>query len=182
MGEKSPDVRASNGLYVFSSSSAVLNSVTVGDLIVLNGKVAQYRPAASPNYLYLTELSSPTGISVISSNNAITPLILGKDRSPPTREFSALDVGADGFLSVPNNSSRITEVNADLQPDNYGLDFWQSLQGQLVTIPKPVATSFQNSYGEFWVYGDWNITGKNSRGGISLTFGNAYTSIVPLPS
>ncbi|KJA21217.1 hypothetical protein HYPSUDRAFT_42349 [Hypholoma sublateritium FD-334 SS-4] len=171
VGEKSLDVRESNGILVFSSSSTVLNSVAVGDFISLNGKVAQYRPAASPNYLYLTELSSPTGISVITSNNTITPLILGKDRSPPTREFSALDVGADGFLSVPNNSSRITEINADLQPDKYGLDFWQSLQGQLVTIPKPVATSFQNSYGEFWVYGDWNITGKNSRGGISLTFG-----------
>ena len=80
-------------------------------------------------------------------------------------------MGNDGFLSVPNNSSRIEVVNATLEPDKYGMDFWESLEGQLVMIPKPTATAFQNNFGEFWVYGDWNITGRNSRGGISITFG-----------
>jgi hypothetical protein len=148
-----------------------LKSVTVGDFISLSGKVSEYRPATSPNYVFVTEITSPTGIAVLSSNNTVTPVILGKDRNPPTQYLSSLDVGPDGFLSVPNNSSQITVVNSTLEPEKYGVDFWESLEGQLVTIPKPIAANFQNSYGEFWVYGDWKTTGKNGRGGLSITFG-----------
>lgn len=143
----------------------------------MSGKVAEYRPAASPDYLTATEITSPTNITVLSSNNTVTPVILGKDRSPPTQYFSSLDIGPDGFLSVPNNSSRISLVNATLEPEEYGMDFWKSLEGQLVTVPKPVATDFQNNYGEFWVYGDWKTTGKNGRGGLSITFGEVQTSM-----
>jgi len=121
--------------------------------------------------LSLTELTFPADIVVGSSNNVVTPVILGKDRSPPTRHFSALDVGADGFLSVPNDMNRIEEVNGDLQPDKYGLDFWESLEGQLVTIPGPTSLGFPNDRGEFWVYGEWNVTGKNKRGGLTINLG-----------
>lgn len=119
----------------------------------------------------MTELSSPTNITVLSSNNTIKPVVLGKDRSPPTQQLSALDKGTDGFLSVPTNTSRVETVNATLQPDQYGLDFWESLEGQLVVIPSPVAIDFTSSYGETWIYGDWNVTGKNSRGGLTMTIG-----------
>ncbi|KAF9480152.1 DNase I-like protein [Pholiota conissans] len=171
VGEKTDDIRASNGLFVFSSSTTVLNKVAVGNLISLTAKVQEFRSSTAPNDLTGTELASPTNIVVLSTNNTITPVILGKDRSPPTQLFSALDVGPDGFLSVPNNSSQIDTVNAPLQPDLYGMDFWASLEGQLVTIPKPVGTAFPNSFGEIWVYGDWETTGKNSRGGLTMTFG-----------
>ncbi|KAF8895444.1 Endonuclease/exonuclease/phosphatase [Infundibulicybe gibba] len=168
-GDRVKDPRVSNGLFVFSTPS--LSLVSVGDKISLGGKVAEFRSATSPDNLFTTELDSPTNITIISSNNTLTPLVLGKDRSPPTEQLSALDTGHDGFLSVPNNRSRVSIVNATLQPNKFGMDFWESLEGQLVTIPKPIATDFQNSFGEFWVYGDWKITGKNSRGGISITFG-----------
>ncbi|TRM63932.1 DNase I-like protein [Schizophyllum amplum] len=171
MGEPVDDVRVSTGLYVYSSSSTVLDAVAVGDEISLSGTVSEYRSSSSPDYLFLTELASPSAISVLSSNNTVTPIILGVDRSPPTQKLSGLDIGEDGWLSVPNNVTRIEEVNATLVPDAYGLDFWESLEGQLVMIPSPVALNFENSYGEFWVYGDWPVTGKNARGGLSLTFG-----------
>ena len=41
----------------------------------------------------------------------------------------------------------------------------------MVTVRSPVAIDFETSFGEFWVYGDWDVTGKNSRGGLSVTFG-----------
>ncbi|KAF9046318.1 Endonuclease/exonuclease/phosphatase [Panaeolus papilionaceus] len=170
-GERSADVRISNGLFVFSSAAAVLNSVTVGDSISLNGRVSEFRAASRPNDLSITELEAPSNITIISKGNPVLPVILGQDRSPPTRLFSALDTGRDGFLSVPNNSSRIESVNATLEPSKYGMDFWESLEGQLVTIRKPTATAFQNNFGEFWVYGDWKVTGRNSRGGLSVNFG-----------
>ncbi|PPQ91687.1 hypothetical protein CVT25_012900 [Psilocybe cyanescens] len=171
LGEKSADIRESNGLFIFSSSATILKSVTVGDFISLGGSVSEFRSASSPNNLFITELVSPTNITVLSSNNSINPVILGKDRSPPTQQFNALDNGPDGFLSVPNNRSLVSTTNATLQPDKFGMDFWESLEGQLVTIPKPIATAFQNNFGEFWVHGDWKVTGKNSRGGLTITFG-----------
>ncbi|KAI0821994.1 DNase I-like protein [Trametes gibbosa] len=163
--------RFSRGLNIFSSSKSVLDSVSVGDLISLSGVVAEFRSSGSPNNLFATEIQSPKSITVLSSNNAVTPIVLGSDRSPPTRKLSALDTGSDGWLSVPNNQSSVDATNATLTPDTFGMDFWSSLEGQLVTVPNPVALDFANNFGEFWVHGDWAVTGKNSRGGLTLTFG-----------
>ncbi|KAI0632003.1 DNase I-like protein [Trametes polyzona] len=165
------NARVSNGLNVFTTSKNILNSVNVGDLISLSGVVSEFRSSGSPNNLFATELDSPKNIVVLSSNNTITPVVLGRDRSPPTRKLSALDVGSDGWLSVPNNQSLIDSANATLDPQDFGIDFWSSLEGQLVTVPNPVALDFANSFGEFWVHGDWDVTGKNSRGGLTLTLG-----------
>ncbi|KJA29577.1 hypothetical protein HYPSUDRAFT_174278 [Hypholoma sublateritium FD-334 SS-4] len=188
LGNKTSDERASNGLFVFTTSTAILKQVNVGNLISLSGKVQEFRSSTAPNDLVGTELGSPSNIVVLSQNNTVTPVILGQDRSPPMQLFSALDVGLDGFLSVPNNVSLIDSVNATLQPDLYGMDFWSSLEGQLVTIPGPIGTAFPNSFGEIWVHGTWGTTGKNSRGGLTMTFGpdgipdgNPETVIVGAP-
>lgn len=150
----------------------VLAQVSVRDLVSLSGTVAEFRPASvAHNDLFLTELGSPHDIVILSSNNTITPVILGKDRSPPTQQLTFLDNGPDGFLSAPNNVTRLESVNSTLQPEEYGLDFWESLEGQLVVVPKPIALGFPNRFGEFWVHGDWPVTGKNSRGGLTMTFG-----------
>ncbi|TCD70910.1 hypothetical protein EIP91_001219 [Steccherinum ochraceum] len=126
---------------------------------------------SDPDNLFATELDSPTNILVLSSNNTVKPLILGRDRSPPTQALSGLDTGRDGWLSVPNNRTQVDTVNATLQPDKFGMDFWSSLESQLVTVKKPTALEFENNFGEFWVYGDWKVTGKNKRGGLTITFG-----------
>ncbi|KAG5638165.1 hypothetical protein H0H81_001461 [Sphagnurus paluster] len=170
-GQRVDDIRVSNGLYIFSTSATVQNQVSVGDNISLSGRVAEYRSSTSPNDLFLTEIEFPANITVLSRNNPVNPVILGKDRSPPTQHLTALDDGPDGFLSVPNNVTRIESINPSLQPDKYGLDFWESLEGQFVQVQQPVALNFQNSYGEFWVHGNWKVTGKNLHGGLTMTFG-----------
>lgn len=172
-GEPSDDIRVSNGLYVYGSTNAV-----VGDNISLGGKVANYRSSSNPSYMYLVELTAPSNITVISSDNEVTPVVLGVDRSPPTQYLSALDVGSDGWLSVPNNVSQLSVKNPELEPERYGMDFWKSLDAQLVVVPNPIALNFDNSYGEFWVRGDWEVTGLNGRGGLSLTFGKSYTCLL----
>lgn len=173
-GEPSTDARASHGLYVFGSS--LVNRTAVGDLISLSGRVSDYRAttAARLNDLVLTELASPTNLTVLSSGNPVVPRVLTGSLVPPTQAFTALDnaAGPDGWLSVPNNQSLITRTNATLEPTKYGLDFWASLEGQLVTLKSPVALNFENQYGEFWVYSsEWPVIGKNARGGITITFG-----------
>ncbi|KAG5642669.1 hypothetical protein DXG03_002353 [Asterophora parasitica] len=168
-GDKVADTRISTGVYVFSST--VLDQVAVGDKISLSARVTEYRSKTAPNDLFLTELELPGNITVLSQNNAVKPVVLGKDRSPPTESLTPLDAGPDGFLSVPNNQTQLEAVNPTLQPEYYGLDFWESLEGQLVQIKKPVALGFGNNFGDFWVRGDWKVTGQNSRGGLTLAFG-----------
>lgn len=170
-GDRSDDVRVSNGIFIYSTFASVLDAVNIGDQVSLGGVVSEFRTASSPNNLLTTEITYPVNVTVLSSNNTVTPIVLGKDRSPPTELLSALDVGGDGFLSVPNNSTLLTAANSTLDPSKYGLDFWESLEGQLVTVPAPVALGFPNNYGEFWVHGDWPVTGKNSRGGLTVTIG-----------
>ena len=173
-GEGVKDKAVSTGIMVFSTSSTVLGSVKVGDMVSLSAKVSEFRSASAPNDLHLTELTSPTNITVLSSGNSVVPIVLGRDRSPPTQHFSSLDTGKDGFLSVPGNQSLQDTPDHLLQPNKYGLDFWESLEGQVVTIPHPISLGFGNSFGEFWVRGNWHATGVNNRGGLTITFGT-YT-------
>ncbi|KAI9058193.1 DNase I-like protein [Trametes sanguinea] len=172
-GSPSDDPRVSNGLSIFSESKSVLASVSVGDLISLSGTVAEFRSNSDPNNLFVTEIDSPHAITVLSTNNTVAPLVLGPNsRSPPTQKLSALDKGADSWLSVPNNQSLVEATNATLRPDEFGMDFWSSLEGRLVTVRAPVALDFENDFGEFWVRGgDWQVTGKNGRGGLTITIG-----------
>ncbi|KAG9247714.1 Endonuclease/exonuclease/phosphatase [Calycina marina] len=161
----STDLRASNSIYVYGSSA--LNNVTVGDIITLDAKVSEYR--SSINYLYLTELISATNIIVISQGNAVKPIVLGDKviSGPPTEQYSALDDG--DVFGVPSNESTVSAENPTLQPQLYGLDFWESLSGELITIKSPTAVSKPNTYGDTWIVGSWEITGRNERRGVTMT-------------
>jgi len=160
------DKRYSNSLYLFGSALGKNASIELGDVITVNGRVSEYR--SDPTYVYLTEL---TGAKIVSSTKGgpqAKPRVIGKDTSsPPTEQFSSLD-GGDIF-AVPNNQSLISVSNPTLQPDKFGMDFWESLSGELVTVTAPVAIAKPNSFGETWVVGDWKTTGKNGRGGLTLS-------------
>jgi hypothetical protein len=169
VGEPSDDPRVSNGLRVYGINS--LRAVNVGDLVSLSGRVAEYRSPFRPNDLLLTELERPARLRILSSGNVVEPIVLGRDRVPPISPLSASDNGTDAWLSVPSNITLLETVNATLQPDKFGLDFWESLEGQLVTVKRPTALNFPDRFGSFWAHGDWPVSGKNSRGGLSLIFG-----------
>ncbi|KAH8677555.1 Endonuclease/exonuclease/phosphatase [Xylariales sp. PMI_506] len=178
--EKGTDPTVSDAIYVYGSALAKNTSIATGDVIVLNGKVSEYR--SSSDYLYLTEIASPSVTAILSHGQLVDPLIIGKDTlSPPTEQYTSLDNG--DVFGVPNNQSLLSSVNPVLEPENYGLDFWESLSGQLVTIESPVAISKPNSYGEHWVVGSWATTGQNARGGLTLTSkdGNPEAVIVGDP-
>jgi hypothetical protein len=159
------DIRSSNSIYVFGSGA--LKNVTVGDIITLGGTVAEYRSAST--YLYLTELTSPKNITVLSSNNTVTPVVIGEGllKCPPTEQFSSLD-NRDVY-GLPNNASLVSVSNPTLNPLIYGLDFWESLTGELVTVKKPTAIAKPNRYGDTWVVGNWIASGRNQRGGLTMT-------------
>ncbi|ETS77558.1 hypothetical protein PFICI_11432 [Pestalotiopsis fici W106-1] len=164
--EKGTDPKVSDAIYVYGSALASNASIVTGDVIVLNGKVSEYRSAST--YLYLTEITSPTVTAILEHGQTVEPLVIGVDTlSPPTGEYTSLDAG--DVFAVPNNQSLISAVNPELDPENYGLDFWESLVGQLVTVQSPVALSKPNQYGDQWVVGSWATTGENERGGLTIT-------------
>jgi len=158
------DVRTSESIYVFGKTFGA--NLSVGDSIVVDAKVQEFR--SNKDYIYLTELSSPKLAEKVSSGNNVAPLVIGKDTpGPPTEQFSGLD-GGDVF-AVPNNASQISVANPVLEPGKYGLDFWESLSGELVTVRTPRALGKPNNFGDTWVVGDWKATGKNGRGGLTMS-------------
>jgi predicted extracellular nuclease len=163
------DIRTSESVYVFGRLPSNV-TVATGDIIVLDGLVSEYRSSSA--YIYLTEITRPANIKVLSHGNAVKPVVMGKqDTSPPTEQFSGLDNG--DVFSLPNNSSQISTTNPVLQPWAYGLDFWESLSGELVIIKNPSSLGKPNQYNETWVAGNWKKTGKNKRGGLTMTDGDA---------
>lgn len=158
------DDRSSQSIYVFNRAFA--SNLTVGDSIVIGGRVTEFR--SNKDYIYLTEIDRPTLTRRVSSGNRVEPLVIGKDtRDPPTKEYTSLD-GGDVF-AVPSNKTLVSVTNPTLEPSKYGLDFWESLTGELVTVRKPVALTKPNSFGDTWVAGNWKLTGKNDRDGLTLS-------------
>ncbi|RJE26770.1 hypothetical protein PHISCL_00902 [Aspergillus sclerotialis] len=156
------DPATSESIYVYGNSTS--SDVSVGDIITLDGHVSEYR--SSDDYVYLTELTKPSGVKVTSGGNDVKPVVLGKDGlSPPTKQFSSLD---DGNIFGTGNSSQISSSNPVLQPDKYGMDFWESLSAELVTVTNPRAVGKPNKYGDTWIVGDWSVNGAgNERGGVT---------------
>lgn len=158
------DAATSDSIYVYSSS--VGSSLSVGDIISLDAKVSQYRSTST--YLYLLELTSPTNVQVLSSNNTVTPLVIGEDTlSPPTEQYTSLDGG--DIYAVPNAVANVSTENPVLDPETYGLDFWRSLLGELVTIQNVTVITRPNSYDETWVTGGWAVSGRSARGSLTMT-------------
>jgi hypothetical protein len=166
------DARTSESIYVYSSTVGA--NLTVGDLISLDAKLSEYRSTAT--YLYLTELASPKNVKVLSSGNAVTPLVIGEDTAlPPTTQYTSLD-GGDIF-AVPNAVGNISAANPVLEPTTYGLDFWESLSGELVTLKNVTVISRPNNYRESWVVGGWPTTGRNAHGGLTMSAKGTFQPI-----
>lgn len=133
--------RGPQSVYVFGDET--LDSVAVGNVISLSGRVEEYR--SDEDYLYLTEIVDATDLTVQSENGTVTPLVLGEGRlSPPTEVYTSLDEG--DIFGIPNNVSQVSVENPVLQPKKFGLDFWESLSGELVTVRDARAISKPNQY------------------------------------
>ncbi|KAI0130623.1 endonuclease/exonuclease/phosphatase family protein [Daldinia grandis] len=172
--------RVSDGLYVYGSALAKNTSITIGDILVVDGKVSEYR--SSKDYLYMTELASPRVRAILEHGRKVDPIVIGKGvLSPPTKQYSGLDKG--DVFAAPNNQSLISVENPLLEPESYGLDFWESLMGELVTIESPRAVGRPNQYGDTWVVGNWNTTGDNGRTGLTVSAadGNPEAIIIGSP-
>lgn len=135
------DVATSDGIFVFTNSAP---TVAVGDAVTLGGTVAEF--------FNMTQLSNPTDITK-TGTGSIAPTVIGAGgREAPTRIVD--DAGSASF-----------------DPAQHGRDFYESVEGMLVTLKDAKAVDAPNRFGEIHAVADQGAgaTGMNSRGGITVS-------------
>ncbi|MBN3907988.1 MAG: hypothetical protein HWQ35_15950 [Nostoc sp. NMS1] len=151
------DDRTSEAIFVFTSSAP---TVSVGDSVLVDGTVTEFRPGNNANNLTTTQIISPTIVKFSSGNALPTATILGNGgRTIPT---SVIDNDTTGNIETGTTT---------FDPAQDGIDFYESLEGMLVQVNNPVAVSPTNSFGEIWLLADngANATGRTARGGIVVS-------------
>ena len=106
--------------------------------------VDEYRPGGnSSGNLSITELSSPMVVagSALFDGMAVTPTVLGAaGRLPPN---TIIDDDTQGSVEVASETT--------YDPEQDGIDFYESLEGMLVHIDDALVIAPTNQYGEVWV-------------------------------
>jgi predicted extracellular nuclease len=145
------DERTSDGMFVYTKKAP---GVSIGDEVQVTDTAIEYIPGgAATNNLSITEFSQPDRIQIVSTGNPTpSPVVLGAaGRPPPTRV-----IDNDNF--------------AIFDPEEDGIDFYESLEGMLVEVQDAVAISPTNRFGEIVVLADAGAGQPlNSRGGLNLT-------------
>lgn len=140
----------SDGVFVFTGAAP---GVAVGQLLSVQGTVAELQFEGG---LPRTEIVS-SQVNVLASGVALpAATVIGQGGLlPPTATIED-----DGFTSF--------------DPASDGMDFWESLEGMLVTIDTPQAVSNSNGFGETGVVASLGVgaTGMNDRGGITIAGGD----------
>lgn len=142
------DANTSDGLFVFTGAGNPLKPAT-GDI----GKLARVTGTAD-EFFNKTQLTAVSSVSLSETQLTIAPTVIGT-----------------GGVLPPD---RIVDDAGSLVFDRtlHGRDFYESLEGMLVTLPDAVATGelFQQ-FGEFYAVGNRgaNATAMNSRGGITIS-------------
>lgn len=149
------DDATSEGILVYVGTTP---TVSAGDFISVTASVDEYYPGGfGAGGLSTTELVDPV-IQTISTGNPLpTASVIGANgRMPPTEVISNDSIGdVEDSLFDPNED---------------GIDFYESLEGMLVTIEDAVAVGPTNRYGEIPVVPDLGVwvSGLNARGGVVI--------------
>ena len=155
------DAATSDALFIFTGGAP---AVAVGDEVELSGEVSEFIPGgAGTGNLSITQIAFPDTETVLSSGNALpAATIIGEaGRNPPT----------EVVISPDETPVNLQDVPGEFNPDVDGIDFYESLEGMLVTVDDPVAISATNRFNEAWVAADdgANTTpGLNDRGALNL--------------
>jgi len=151
----------SEGIFVFTSSAP---TVSVGDSILVSGTVSEFRPGGSANNLTTTQIVSPRIITVSTGNPLPAATIIGNGgRTIPTTVISNDAVNGN-----------VENAGTVFDPDQDGIDFYESLEGMLVQVNNAVAVGPTSSFGEIAVLADngANAGTRTARGGIIIEPGD----------
>ena len=136
----------SDAIFVFRGSTA--SKPLVGDAVQVSGLLQEFRPGSSggTNNLTTTQINAGGGAFTIDSSGNALPAakVIGAGFLPP----SAI---------APNVGSLNTAPGYVLQPSQYAVDFYESLEGMRVSIPSAVSVGPRNSFGEIPVMSSLQI-------------------------
>lgn len=148
----------SDAIFVFTNSTP---TVVVGDDVEVSGTVSEFTPGGtSTGNLSTTQISGSPTVTVKSSGNALpAATVIGTGgRVPPTEN---IDDDAFGTIAGKGN----------FEPETDGIDFFESLEGMLVTAKDVIAVAPTNRFGEIFAVvdnGD-NATGISDRGTLNIS-------------
>lgn len=138
------DPNTSEGLMVFQRS----HGVNVGDLVAVDGTVAEYAPSNRTNDLTSTQITG-TNIVITTSNQTLPkPVVLDVDRKMPTKVIDNDNLGK-------------------FDPKKDGIDYFESLEGMIVEIENPTIIAPQ-AYGDLWIVPE-TIKTTNSFSGLNIS-------------
>ena len=154
------DPASSEGIYVFQG---LVPSVSSGDEVLVSGEVKErVTDGDVVNDLTITQIRYPQ-IEVLSRGNPLpAPIVIGEGgRMPPT---DIIDDSAQGRVMAGRG----------FDPENAGLDFYESLEGMLVQVNNAVVVGATNRYKEIVVLPDRGIWAgvRTPRGGIVVKEGD----------
>jgi predicted extracellular nuclease len=143
----------SDGIFVFTDW---IPNVRQGDAVLVSGSVEEFLPGSNQQNLTITRIWK-SQIKILSRGNILPkPIILGRGgRSLPDK---VIDDDTNGYVSGKGL----------FDPQNDGLDFFESLEGMLVQINAAVVVGPTNPYKEIVVLADMGIDSnlRTPRGGI----------------
>ncbi len=135
------DDATSDGIFVFKTGS----KPSVGDAVELTDFVSEFVPGgSSTGNLSATQLSFPD-ITILSSGNPLpAPVVVGSSgRIPPN--VLVISPGEEPVDLQDDGQAATNPFN----PDVDGIDFYESLEGMLVTVEDPVAVSGVRTFSPF---------------------------------
>jgi uncharacterized protein len=156
MQDPAPDLdpATSDGLFVFTSTTPTVN---VGDDVLVDGTVAEFRPGNDPVNLTTTELTAP---QVTVQATGVTPPVTLVGPGGRTAPTTIIEDDATGDVE----NSGVFDLATD------GIDFYESLESMHLELQDVVATGPRSGFGEIPVL-PANGAGagvRTNRGGILL--------------
>jgi predicted extracellular nuclease len=165
------DERTSDGIFVLQFGS----KPDVGTLVRVRDTVTEFIPGgAETGNLSTTNLTFPTVIASEPDHPVPDPVIIGRGGRVPPNKW----VISKNEIDPPINLQDAGDALANpFNPGKDGIDFYESLEGMLVTVEDPVAVSAIRQFGTFsaevfvLTNNGADIAPKNARtdrGGINL--------------
>jgi len=154
------DLATSEGIFVYKG---MVPGVKPGDLVSVNAMVEEFVPGGEETgNLSTTQLINPY-ITVLSSGNEVpAPTVIGESgRMPPTE-----------IIDNDSNGSAANTLSFD--PDEDGLDFYESLEGMRLQVNQAIVVGATSQFKEIVVVpdrGKW-ASGMTARGGLILKPGD----------
>ncbi|MGH2427784.1 MAG: endonuclease/exonuclease/phosphatase family protein [Candidatus Limnocylindria bacterium] len=151
------DNATSDGIFVFRGTAG--SKPMVSDHVTVDGTVSEFRPGGGATANLTTTQIGGATFEVLSTGNSLPVTVVGQGgRMPPTE---IIDDDSTGSVEHPD---------AVYDPDNDGIDFYESLEGMYLQVNEAVAVGPTNAFGEIAVVADGgaNAGPRTPRGGIVI--------------